>query len=259
MLISMMFMFTSLLVVALAQTPMPSVERSLTGDGDGPVAVPQPDNMFQEYRAPIITVSAVGLVGIGAALAFSGGVKYIDRRNVLESPVRREMFEYIKANPGVYLREISRALDINPTNTSWHLRKLGDAELVKCQMANGLKLYYPVEGGMKTKQTALANSILKNENARTVVAYLMAHPGAHQREIARALGVNHGTVRWHLKKLVLTDIVNEHADGAAYKYYISSDGMEVLGRSGELDEVFASEEETLRAESLDDGDEHAAA
>lgn len=240
-LISMLLAFTSLLVVALAATPSEGQDYLIGGDGGdaGDLVAPGDGSLIADYRVPIMTVSAVGILGTGAALAFSGGVKYIDRRNVLESAVRREMFEYIKSNPGTYLREISRSLDINPTNTTWHLRKLGEADLVRGQMINGLKLYYPIEGGIQTKNTAVASAILKNDNAKTIVAYLLAHPGAHQREIARALSVNHGTVRWHLKKLVTANVVNEHPEGAAYKYYISTSGMETLGATSEMADAVA--------------------
>lgn len=235
---------TFVLIAALAaEAPQ---EENFVMEGQGGGLLPgAPGAFLGEFRAPVITISVISIVGLGSAMAFSGGVKYIDRKNVLESPVRQEMFDYIKGNPGVYLREISRTLEINPTNTTWHLRKLTEADLVRCQMANGLKLYYPIEGGVKTKQTAVANSILRNENAKTIVAYLLAHPGAHQREIARAIGVNHGTVRWHLKKLVLSDIVNEHREGSAYKYYISSDGMEFLGQADEVADGTVAPDEVL--------------
>ncbi len=229
------------LVVALAAGPAATEEYVLEGGGSDGLVPGAPGDFVSEYRTPIIAVSVVSLVGLLGAVAFSGGVKYIDRSNVLESPVRQEMFDYIRSNPGVYLREISRVLDINPTNTSWHLRKLTDADLIRCQVANGLKLYYPIEGGVRTRNTAIANSILRNENAKTIVAYLLAHPGSHQREIARALGVNHGTVRWHLKKLVMSDLVNEHQEGSAYKYYISQAGMEFLSASGAMQEVLAED------------------
>lgn len=224
------------LVLALAQTPV--ADPTAVGDGEVPRLVPgAPGDVLVEFRAPIISVSAIALVTFLGTMAFSGGVKYIDRNNVMESPLRRAMYNYIRENPGAYLREISRALDINPTNTTWHLRKLTEADFVRSQMSNGLKLYYPIEGGIKSKNDAVTGAILKNENARTIVAYLLAHPGGHQREIARALGVNHGTVRWHLKKLVGAGFVNEHADGSAYKYYISQEGMEYLSQSGEISAI----------------------
>ncbi len=222
-----------ILVLALAQTQVADPVTNV--DSEGPRILPgESGEFFVEYRAPLITISAVSILGLVGAMAFSGGVKYIDRNNVMESPLRRSMYDYIRENPGAYLREISRALDINPTNTTWHLRKLAEAEYVRSQMSNGLKLYYPIEGGIKSKTDAVSGAILKNENARTIVAYLLAHPGGHQREMARALGVNHGTVRWHLKKLVGAGFINEHADGSAYKYYISQEGMEFLSNSGEM-------------------------
>ncbi len=224
------------LVLALAQSPVADPTR--VGDTEVPRLVPgPPGDTLVEYRTPIITVSAIAMVSFLGAMAFSGGVKYIDRKNVMESPLRRSMYNYIRENPGAYLREISRALDINPTNTTWHLRKLTESDYVRSQMSNGLKLYYPIEGGVKSRTDAVTGAILKNENARTIVAYLLAHPGGHQREIARALSVNHGTIRWHLKKLVGAGFINEHADGSAYKYYISQDGMEYLSQSGEIAKI----------------------
>lgn len=223
-----------MLVAALMAEPPAAAdpERLLTGEDGAPsLGLPEGGGFFWDHRTPIIVVSASTVGILVGLLAMAGGVKYIDRTNVLKSPVRKEMFEFIRANPGVYLREISRRLDINPTNTMWHLRKLTEAELIRCQLANGLKVYYPLEGGVKTRQQAIVNSILRNDNARTIVAFLAAHPGAHQREIARALGVNHGTVRWHLKKLVEADITNEHRDGSQFKYFLSTGGLEMVAKA----------------------------
>jgi DNA-binding MarR family transcriptional regulator len=93
-------------------------------------------------------------------------------------------------------------------------------------MVNGLKVYYPIEGGVNVKRQAVANSILKNENARTMVTFLSAHPGAHQREMARALGVNHGTIRWHLRKLVEAEVINELREGSHFRYFLTPEGMQ---------------------------------
>lgn len=231
-LLTLTFFFTIALVVALisGREAPPDPDRALLGDDAPRAPALQPPGVVGEHRTAVIAASSAGLGLMLTLLSLSGGVKYIDRSNVLKSAVRRDMYEYVRAHPGVYLRELSRVLALNPTNTTWHLRKLVEAELVRCQLVNGLKVYYPVEGGVAVKKQAVANSVLKNDNARTILSYLLARPGAHQREMARALGVNHGTVRWHLRKMVEAEIVSELRDGSLFKYFLSPDGLERASR-----------------------------
>lgn len=230
-LLTLTFFMAFTLVLALVAVPRDVASSSATPSrtgGDPGVGLPDvlSPPLVEEYRTPTMVLSGAGLAVLLTLLSLSGGVKYIDRDNVLKSPVRRQMYDYVRANPGVYLRELSRTLSLNPTNTTWHLRKLVEAELVRCQMVNGLKVYYPIEGGVNVKKQAIANSILKNENARTMVAFLSAHPGAHQREMARALGVNHGTIRWHLRKLCEAEVVSELREGSHFRYFLTPEGMQ---------------------------------
>jgi predicted transcriptional regulator len=81
-----------------------------------------------------------------------------------------------------------------------------------------------VEGGVETKRRAIAASVLRNENAQQIVLYLAANPSAHQREIARAIGVNHGTVRWHLRKLEEAELVTPLKKEHTTHYYVSELG-----------------------------------
>jgi hypothetical protein len=80
----------------------------------------------------------------------------------------------------------------------------------------------------------LALAVLRNPNARQVLGVIARNPGVHQREIARVLAVNHGTVRWHLKKLGIVQLVMEVKKGAVSMYYISALGLQALERAGQL-------------------------
>ncbi|HWG92151.1 MAG TPA: winged helix-turn-helix transcriptional regulator [Candidatus Thermoplasmatota archaeon] len=178
-----------------------------------------------------LLAGVVGVAGITlAALAASSilGTKFVNSENVLDNPARRSIFDYIKENPGAHLRATATALSLSTTNVLWHLRKLEAANLVTSKKFEGYKVFYPVEGGVETRRRALAASVLKNENAREILEYICANPSAHQREVARALNVNHGTIRWHLRKLNEVGLVVLVKKEHTIQYYLSDLGAEFL-------------------------------
>lgn len=188
------------------------------------------DNLWGDLdlTTGVVIGAGVAVIGLAAALFFLGGAKFVNSGNVLENGARRQIFEYIQEHPGVHLRAAATALDLSTTNVLWHLRKLEDANLVTSKKFEGYKVFYPVEGGVETKRKAIARSVLKNDNATQILEYVSANPSAHQREIARAIGVNHGTVRWHLRKLEEAELVMPVKKEHTTHYYLSELGHEAL-------------------------------
>ncbi len=172
--------------------------------------------------------AGLALAAVVASLFFVGGAKFVNAENILENDARRSIFEYISVHPGVHLRAAATALELSTTNVLWHLRKLEQANLVTSKKFEGYKVFYPVEGGVETKRIALASSVLRNPNAAGILEYVAAHPSAHQREIARALGVNHGTIRWHLRKLEDAELVSPLKKEHTTHYYVAELGHEAL-------------------------------
>jgi len=148
-----------------------------------------------------------------------GGIKYVTADNVLDTEVRKNLYEYIDEYPGSHLREIARELDLKPSNASWHLRKLEQTNLVRSRLIGGKKVFYLVEGGVEARKEAIAESILKNQNARDIMVYLVKNPGKHLLEIAHALDLNHHTVKWHIKKMYLAELIDGDTSNSAYPVY----------------------------------------
>jgi len=169
-----------------------------------------------------VTTIAVIITVIALLLAFfflMGGVKYVTPENVLDTEIRKNLYEYIDEYPGSHLREIARELDLKPSNAAWHLRKLEQTNLVRSRAIGGKKVYYLVEGGIEAKQRAVAESILRNQNARDIMQYLSEHPGKHLLEIAHALTINHHVVKWHINKLYEAELVEGDTTNSAYPIY----------------------------------------
>jgi len=168
---------------------------------------------------------AIVVAAIATIIAFFtfGGIKYVTAENVLNTEVRKNLYNYIDDYPGSHLREIARELDLKPSNAAWHLRKLEQTNLVRSRTIGGKKVYYLVEGGAEARIEAIAESILRNKNARDILFYLTGNPGKHLLEIANALNLNHHTVKWHIKKMYLAELIDGDTSNSAYPVYYPTD------------------------------------
>jgi len=161
----------------------------------------------------------VGTVVFIIAVLTVGGIKYVTPENVLDTAVRKNLYEYIDEYPGSHLREIARELNLKPSNAAWHLRKLEQTNLVRSRAIGGKKVFYLVEGGIESRKEAVAESILRNDNARRIMTYLQKNPGKHLLEIAHALDLNHHTVKWHIKKMYMAELVEGDTSNSTYPVY----------------------------------------
>jgi predicted transcriptional regulator len=94
---------------------------------------------------------------------------------------------------------------------------------VRSRPIGGKKVYYLVEGGIEAKQRAVADSILRNKNARDIMQYVSEHPGKHLLEIAHALTINHHVVKWHINKLYEAELIEGDTSNSAYPIYYPTD------------------------------------
>jgi len=181
--------------------------------------------MAAESIRPDFTTIGISIAVVIAAIATiiavitAGGIKYVTPENVLDTDVRKNLYQYIDDYPGSHLREIARELDLKPSNAAWHLRKLEQTNLVRSRAIGGKRVYYLVEGGIEARREAIAESVLKNKNAREIMLYLQGNPGRHLLEIANALGLNHHTVKWHIKKMYMAELVEGDTSNSAYPVY----------------------------------------
>ncbi len=184
--------------------------------------VPSLDNVGVSIA---VVIAAIALI---ISFFMFGGIKYVTPENVLNTDVRKNLYEYIEEYPGSHLREIARELDLKPSNAAWHLRKLEQTNIVRSRDIGGKKVYYLVEGGAEARKEAIAEAILRNKNAKEIMKYLVDHPGKHLLEIAYALNLNHHTVKWHIKKMYLAELVDGDTSNSAYPVYYPTDlGTEV--------------------------------
>ena len=178
-----------------------------------------------DWSSGLVWGLSLGGVGIAAVAGIAyylgvGGLRHIDKENVLEHPMRQSLLQVVEDEPGVHLRELAARHGTAVTNTQWHLRKLEMAGLLRTQKVQGRRLYYPTAGGVASKETALQNAALQNPNARRIQEFLEGHSGCNQRTLAEGLGMNPGTVRWHLRKMESAAILRSVPEGTMTRYYL---------------------------------------
>jgi predicted transcriptional regulator len=178
-----------------------------------------------EPLKPDFTTIGISIVVVIAAIVTIitvitvGGIKYVTPENVLDTEVRKNLYEYIDEYPGSHLREIARELDLKPSNAAWHLRKLEQTNLVRSRVIGGKRVYYIVDGGIVARREAIAESVLRNKNARMIMQYLSDNPGKHLLEIAHALDLNHHTVKWHIRKMYMAELIEGDTTSSVYPVY----------------------------------------
>lgn len=175
----------------------------------------------------LTVVGILGLAGAGALLA----TRYIDPKEALDNPQRAMLFGCIKGHPGINLKQLSEDFDMKTSTVLWHLRKLEGAELVRSQKANGLRVFYPVSGGVEAKTLGAAVAALANENASKILDYITIHPGTPQKGLVNALAINAGTVRWHLRKLKDMGLMAELSQGRSSTFYPTELGIKALNQT----------------------------
>lgn len=215
----------TLFLATLLLAPAAAAQLDLGGAQDtpeNPVQEPGRDSVdWDQGLVWGIGLGGAGLVAL-AGLAYYlgvGGLRHIDKHNVLDHPMRQSLLDIVEGEPGVHLRELAQRHETAVTNTQWHLRKLEMAGLVKTQKVQGRRLYYPTRGGAAVKEQAVQNATMQNPNARRILTYLDGHPGTNQRSLAEALEMNPGTVRWHLRKMESANMVRCVQDGTQTCYF----------------------------------------
>ncbi len=143
---------------------------------------------------------------------------------VLAVKTRRELYQYVRSNPGFHLREIARALNLSITLADYHLRFLEKNELVSWTMDGEYKRYYPrSQPGDTGSRPALTEeqkrilAYLRQPVPFRVLAFLMEREAATHKEILEHVPVSPSTLSHHLKKMQYAGILGRAEERSGYR------------------------------------------
>src|SRR2546423_12143477 len=95
---------------------------------------------------------------------------------ILAVQTRRDLYDFVRQNPGFHLRELSRALNLSITLADYHLRFLERHDMITYSMDGEYKRFYPrFTPGLSDSRPALTDA------GRQILAFL--RQPVHLRDI----------------------------------------------------------------------------
>jgi len=120
-------------------------------------------------------------------------------KDALELETRRRIFQKISAFPGMYFREIQRALKLEVGEVEYHLGYMEKAGLVNVMLDGNRKRYF-ARGSVDASDRKIL-SLLRQEVPRQIVINILLTEKRSFQELLEKIGKAKSTMSFHLSKL----------------------------------------------------------
>ncbi len=124
---------------------------------------------------------------------------------VLENENRDKIITLILKQPGIHFNEILRELDISAGTLVWHLDILDTFRVIQKQRIGQYLVYYPYI--LKNPISTLDLKLKKSRTTLEILQLINDHPGMYQNQIAHRMDLNHKTVKYHIDKLIDSELI----------------------------------------------------
>lgn len=128
------------------------------------------------------------------------------------------IYKYIVNYPGAHLRKICRELRLAMGDSQYQLSILEKEGRIKSKRVGNHKHYYPLT--ISNEQNELVLAFLMQETIREILIYLMENPGSSQQALANFMNVSAPTIKWHMSRLMESEIVMASKEGKVVRYFI---------------------------------------
>jgi DNA-binding transcriptional ArsR family regulator len=145
-------------------------------------------------------------------------------KDILNLETRRKIYNYIKKNPGVHFRSISKKLKIRGSTIEYHLRILTRQNLITEMKENGYLRFFVNNAVGNNEKKVL--SLLRQKTPRHIVISLLSLCGLSSKELCQLLNKSPSTINFHIKILLKNNIIE--------KCPITPAGKELVQRSSSM-------------------------
>jgi DNA-binding transcriptional ArsR family regulator len=160
---------------------------------------------------------AVG--GLGGGLL--AGYARVQGQEVLEHPGRQEVYERVKAAPGINFVQLSEQVAFGSSTLNYHLRVLEKNEYITSVKDGRYLRFFDRQAGTYSGSRKTQVSALRNTTTAAMARHIRDHPGVAQCDLAAAFGVTASTVNWHMTRLTGAGLVDRQRDAHYTRYYLS--------------------------------------
>ena len=136
---------------------------------------------------------------------------------VLENENRDKIISLILEQPGVHFNEILREIDISAGTLVWHLDILETFKVIQKQRIGQYLVYYPFK--VKNPISKLDLKLRKSRTTLEILQLINDNPGMYQNQIAHRMDLNHKTVKYHIDKLIESELILSKKKGRKNLFY----------------------------------------
>jgi predicted transcriptional regulator len=133
---------------------------------------------------------------------------------------RRRIYQFILDNPGTYLRELQRELDLQVGVLQHHLNAMCADGLLRFEDDGYRKRYFIT--GSQTSEERKMLALIRLRTPRRMIIHLLRNGRATSQELREELGITKGAVSFQVSRLVSKGILTERVEGR-HKVYAVAD------------------------------------
>lgn len=137
---------------------------------------------------------------------------------VLDLEARKRIVEFVRANPGLHMRELAARVGMAVSTLEYHCYQLVKHGHLVTRESAGFKAFYPGEGMDRRDKDILY--LVRHEAPRRICSHLLLHPGDTPKSIREVLGISAPTLSFHLNKLRAAGVLREEAAGRTKHLYV---------------------------------------
>jgi len=145
----------------------------------------------------------------------------INPDNILKNQKRLGIYNYIKENPGMYFREISRNTGLRKGTAEYHLKMMESEGLIKSCTGKG-RLHYFINNPTYSGQEMELISVLRDDSLRAIVTEIYRHPEINNTKIAEITGYSESTTSKHLGFIREVGIIEAYPRGGFTMYHMAA-------------------------------------
>jgi DNA-binding transcriptional ArsR family regulator len=138
---------------------------------------------------------------------------------VLDLEARRRIVEFVRANPGLHMRELASRLDMAVSTLEYHGYQLVKHGHLVTRESAGFKAYYPGEGMDRRDKDILY--LVRHEAPRRICSHVLLNPGATPKDVRETLSMSAPTLSFHLNKLRGANVLREEPAGRTKLLYVN--------------------------------------
>lgn len=157
------------------------------------------------------------------------GFRILGDTNILEHPSRRDIYTYIKDNPGVYFSEIVENTELNRGTVQYHLQILETKNKIEAYEDSG-KIRYFLNNTDYSKEEKRILVSLQNVTNQKIVSEILSEKCNTNIALAREFGVSRATISWYVKNLKETGLIKETKRGRNIIYKIDTSYRTLIKR-----------------------------